>query len=256
MERRLISVTGPDARGFLQGLVSNDIGRVDRGGIAWAALLTPQGKYLSDFFIIHQPEGYLLDAPEAQAGDLLRRLAMYKLRAQVALARPEGLGVARGTGPAPAGALGDPRHPDLGWRLYGTDLPPDDGTDWDALRVRLLVPESGIELVPNDSYILEMGFERLNGVDFRKGCYVGQEVTARMRHKTVLRKGLVPARLAGAVPPGTLVTRDGREVGQVLTQAGGRAIAFLRFDRIGLGMAAAGVPVEAEAPSADAPPPG
>ena len=248
MERRLISVAGPDARGFLQGLVTNDIGRVDRDGIAWAALLTPQGKYLSDFFILRWPEGYLLDVPEAQADDLLRRLTMYKLRAQVTLAQPDGVGVVRGTGPAPEGALADPRHPDLGWRLYGTDLPPDDGTDWDALRVRLLVPESGIELVPNDSYILEMGFERLNGVDFRKGCYVGQEVTARMRHKTVLRKGLAPARISGVVPPGTPVIRDGREVGQVLTQSGGRAIAFLRFDRIGPGMQAEGMAVEAEAP--------
>lgn len=249
MERRLISVTGPDARSFLQGLVTNDIARVDRNGIAWAAMLTAQGKYLADFFITRWPDGYLLDLPEALADDLTRRLGLYKLRAQVELGRPD-VGVARGTGPAPDGALPDPRHPELGWRLYGTDLPQDDGTDWDALRVRLLVPEAGIELVPNDSYILEAGFDRLNGVDFRKGCYVGQEVTARMRHKTVLRKGLVAARLDGAVPPGTPVTRDGREVGQVLTQAGGQAIAWLRFDRIGPGMEAAGIAVTAEAPPA------
>ena len=247
MKRRLIFITGPDARDFLQGLVTNDIGRADRDGIVWAALLTPQGKYLSDFFTIRWPEGYLLDVPEAQADDLIRRLSMYKLRAKVDLGAPD-VQVARGTGPVPEGALPDPRHPDLGWRLYGTDLPPGDGTDWDALRVRLLVPESGIELVPNDSYILEMGFDRLNGVDFRKGCYVGQEVTARMRHKTVLRKGLVAARLEGSVSPGTPVMRDGREVGQVWTQSGGQAIAYLRFDRIGPGMEAAGVPVEAEAP--------
>ncbi len=249
MERRLISVTGPDARAFLQGLVTNDIARVDRDGIAWAALLTPQGKYLSDFFVTLWPDGYLLDVPEAQADDLIRRLTMYKLRARADLGAPAAK-VARGTGPAPEGALPDPRHPGLGWRLYAAEVPADDGTDWDALRVRFLVPESGIELVPNDSYILEHGFDRLNGVDFRKGCYVGQEVTARMRHKTTLRKGLVHARLDGAVPPGTPVTRDGREVGQVLTQSGGQAIAWLRFDRIGPGMEAAGVPVAAEAPAA------
>ena len=254
MERKLISVTGPDAHDFLQGLITNDIGRVDRDGIAWAALLTPQGKYLSDFFVIRWPEGYLLDVPAAQADEVGRRLNMYKLRAKVVLDMPQ-VPVARGTGPAPEGALPDPRHPDLGWRLYGSDLPPDDGTDWDALRVRLLVPESGIELVPNDSYILEMGFARLNGIDFRKGCFVGQEVTARMRHKTVLRKGLVTAQLAAAVPPGTPVTRAGREVGQVLTQSGGQAIAWLRFDRIGPDMEAAGVAVTAEAPE-PAPQPG
>ena len=246
MERRLISVTGPDARDFLQGLITTDIGRADRDGIAWAALLTPQGKYLADFFVIRWPEGYLLDVPEAQADDLTRRLGMYKLRSRVDLGVPDAQ-VARGTGPAPEGAMTDPRHPELGWRAYGTSLPGDDGTDWDALRVRLMVPEAGIELLKDDSYILEMGFDRLNGVDFRKGCYVGQEVTARMRHKTTLRKGLVAVQLDGAVPPGTPVTRDGREVGRVLTQAGGRAIAWLRFDRIGPGMEAAGIAVTAAA---------
>ena len=118
MERRLIAVTGPEAAEFLQGLVTADIDRATGGRLAWAALLTPQGKYLADFFVLGRPEGFWLDAHPAQADDLLRRLGLYRLRAQVEIA-PVEAAVARGTGPAPAGALADPRHEAMGWRLYG-----------------------------------------------------------------------------------------------------------------------------------------
>ena len=108
----------------------------------------------------------------------------------------------------------------MGWRLYGAEGG-DDGTDWDAIRVAHVIPETGIELTP-DTYILEAGFERLHGVDFRKGCYVGQEVTARMKHKTELRKGLVQVAVEGAAPVGTpILTGDGREAGVLYTQSGG-----------------------------------
>ena len=103
--------------------------------------------------------------------------------------------------------------------------------DWDALRVAACVPETGIELIPNDTYILEAGFERLNGVDFKKGCYVGQEVTARMKHKTELRKGLALVSVEGSVPSGTEIQAGGRPVGRFFTQSSNRAIAYLRFDR-------------------------
>ncbi|MDO5643606.1 MAG: folate-binding protein, partial [Paracoccus sp. (in: a-proteobacteria)] len=167
--RRLFRVTGPDRVAFLQGLVSNDVRRAP----VYAALLSPQGKYLADFFIIPDgDDGLLLDVAAEQADDLFKRLTMYKLRAKVDIA-PDPRVVSRGTGPAPDGAVPDPRDPALGWRGYGVG--DDDATDWDALRVAHLIPEAGAELIPNDSYILEMGFERLNGVDFRKGCYVGQE---------------------------------------------------------------------------------
>ena len=107
-------------------------------------------------------------------------------------------------------------------------LPP---AELEARRIALGVPETGVELRPDDAYILEMGFERLHGVDFRKGCYVGQEVTARMKHKTELRKGLARVALDGAAAPGTEILRDGRAVGTLLTTAGDRALAYLRFDR-------------------------
>jgi folate-binding protein YgfZ len=226
-ERRVIAVAGGDREGFLQNLVTNDVGRA-RGGLAYAALLTPQGKYLADFLLKGEEDRILIDVAAPLAPALLQRLSMYRLRADVALT-PLDMGVARGTGPAPEGALADPRHPALGWRLYGGTG--DDGTDWDAVRVAQVVPESGVELHP-DTFILEAGFERLHGVDFRKGCYVGQEVTARMKHKTELRKGLVGVLVEGVAPVGTpILMPDGREAGTLYTQSGGRGIAYLRFDR-------------------------
>jgi folate-binding protein YgfZ len=128
-----------------------------------------------------------------------------------------------------AGALPDPRHPALGWRHY-SDTDQGDATNWDALRVAHLVPETGIELTP-ETYILEAGFERLHGVDFRKGCYVGQEVTARMKHKTELKKGLARVAVNGSAAPGTPIMAGEKEAGTLYTTAGDQGIAWLRFDR-------------------------
>ena len=242
MMRTILRVTGGDRVGFLQGLVTNDVTRAP----VWAALLTPQGKYLADFLIVPDGESLLIDVDARLADDLMRRLAMYRLRSDVQIA-PAGLNVSRGTGPAPAGAIPDPRHPALGWRLYG-DSAAEDGTDWEAIRVAHCIPETLAELIPNETFPLEAGFDRLHGVDFRKGCYVGQEVTARMKHKTELRKGLATVTVAGEAAAGTpILTADGREAGMLHTRAGDRAIAYLRFDRIGAGLTAGGAPVTADA---------
>ncbi|MBL4917571.1 YgfZ/GcvT domain-containing protein [Szabonella alba] len=230
-ERHLAEVTGTDALNFLQDMVTNDLLPLSRGpGIVWTALLTPQGKYLADFFVVQTGAALLLDLPATVAEGVLKRLNMYRLRADVAFAA-SGLSVGRGLGDAPAGALPDPRHPALGWRHYAPDATDAAGIDWDAIRVAHLIPETGIELVPDDSYILEMGFDRLHGVDFRKGCYVGQEVTARMKHKTELRKGLARVRIEGAAPPGTEITAGDKVVGRLGTQSGDAALAYLRFDQ-------------------------
>ncbi len=230
--RRLVSLTGADALDFLQGLVSNDVLRLKTPGIVYAALLTPQGKYLADFFAVNTGAALLLDLPETLAEATLRRLAMYRLRADVQIA-PVDLAVTRGLGQPPEGALPDPRHPALGWRLYGAPTA-EAVIDWDAIRVEHLIPETGIELIPDDTFLLEAGFERLHGVDFRKGCYVGQEVTARMKHKTELRKGLTRLVIEGAAPVGTpILMADGREAGTLYTQSGGRALAHMRLDRMG-----------------------
>jgi len=235
MTRRILEITGSEAESFLQGIVTNDLARLDEG-LVYTALLTPQGKYIADFFLLRQGDALLLDVDESLAPALMQRLTLYKLRADVQITETD-LRVRRGTGPAPEGAQPDPRHPDLGWRLYGAEGG-DDGTDFDAIRVAHCIPETGIELTP-DTFILEAGFDRIGGVDFRKGCYVGQEVVARMKHKTELRKGLTRVAVSGEAPAGTAITTaEGKTAGTLLTQAGGHAIAYLRFDRAGPGMTA------------------
>ena len=226
--RRILRLSGPDTRDFLQGIVTNDVGKLDQGPV-YAALLTPQGKYMADFFLIADGDSVLLDVDESLGDMLSQRLSMYKLRAKVTI-EPSGLHLHRGTGPAPEDAVADPRHSEMGWRAYRDTPQTDDTTDWNALRVAHLIPETGVELTP-DTFILEAGLDRINGLDFRKGCYVGQEVTARMKHKTELRKGLAQVAVDGAADPGSEITANGKPVGVLGTRAGDRALAYLRFDR-------------------------
>lgn len=226
--RTVLAISGPDRTAFLQGLVSNDVNRATDGPV-YAALLSPQGKYLADFFLLDQNGTLLLDVATELSEMLAQRLNMYRLRADVKIDVTDLL-VSRGTGTPPPGAVADPRTPALGWRLYGHETV-NDGANWDALRVAHCIPETGIELIPNETYILEAGFERLNGVDFKKGCYVGQEVTARMKHKTALKKGLVRVSVDGFAPVGTEIMSAGKPAGILFTQSDGAGIAHLRFDR-------------------------
>lgn len=230
-DRSVLLVTGKDAVTFLQGIVSNDVAPLAKAtGLVWAALLTPQGKYLADFFVVATADQLLIDIKTNIADATLRRLTMYRLRADVQIS-PSDLSVSRGLGMPPVGGFADPRHLTLGWRAYGMQ-----GTtpsiDWDAIRVAACIPETGIELIPDDSYLLESGFEELHGIDFRKGCYIGQEVTARMKHKTELRKGLLRVRIDGSAPVGTVILSGDKPSGTLFTQSGGYAIAYLRFDRL------------------------
>ena len=267
--RAVLRVTGAAARDVLQGVVTNDVSRVAPGVAVYAALLTPQGKYLFDFFLLDGDEGaVLVDVARERADALAQRLKMYCMRRdarvegetglQVALVWPEPAADPPGDAPlAPDGAevVPDPRAAELGWRIYardaaaalaGTGAEAAGRAERDALRVALVVPESGVELVPEDTFILEAGFERLHGVDFRKGCYVGQEVTARMKHKAVLRKGLVQVAVDGEAAPGTDVTAGGKRAGTLFTVAGGRGLAELRLDRAGPGMQAGEAQVDYE----------
>ena len=242
-DRAILRLEGEDREKFLQGLVTQDVRLAQRDGLAYAAMLTPQGKLIADFLIVappDAPEALLIDVFAPLATDLARRLMMFRLRSKVSVTLTD-LPVTRGLGPPPPGALADPRNPALGWRLYGTALAQGAPIDWDALRIAALVPETGAELIPGDSFILELGFERLHGVDFRKGCYVGQEVTARMHHKTDLRRGLRRVTLAAPVPAGTpILTADGKEAGTLHTQTAGQGLALLRHDRCDGPLTAAG----------------
>lgn len=226
-DRTVLSISGADRVSFLQGLVTNDVTKA-ADGIIYTALLTPQGKFIADFFVIGAGDRLLVDVASSYAQTLGQRLTMYRLRAAVSIAQTD-LVVSCGTGMAPQGAFADPRHPALGWRSYG-DTDVSDATDWDALRVAYRIPQTGIELTA-DTYILEAGFEALNGVDFKKGCFVGQEIVARMKHKTVLKKGLAQVAVSGTAAPGDEITANGKPVGTLHTVSGQRALAFVRFDR-------------------------
>lgn len=227
-QRRILRLTGDDTVDFLQGLITNDVKKLSQGPI-YAAILTPQGKFLADFFVAMDGDGVLLDVADSLGDMLIQRLNMYKLRASVEIATTN-LHLHRGVGEGPEDGYADPRAGALGWRAYRPTLQTDDQVDWEALRVAHVIPETGIELTP-DTFILEVGFERIHGVDFRKGCYVGQEVTARMKHKTELRKGLAQVSISGTAPVGTTITAGDKPAGTLHTQSGDWALAYLRFDR-------------------------
>ena len=223
--RGILQVTGDDRISFLQNLLTNDISST---GLHYTALLTPQGKFLADFFVLVREGDILIDVADTLQPSLLSRLSMYRLRANVDI-EPMECPVNCGLGPVPEGAFPDPRTPAMGWRAYGVQ--DSDVIDWKALRVAYIIPETSIELEP-DRFILEMDFERLNGVDFKKGCYVGQEIVARMKHKTKLRKGLCQVKVSGITPPGTTIIANEKSAGVIYTQHDGLALAYLRFDRI------------------------
>src|SRR4051812_24603823 len=224
-ERAVLAVAGEDRVAFLQGLVSNDVAEARPGHAVWAALLTPQGKWLADFFIHSDGERLLLDCERAQLAMIQQRLSRYRLRSRVALGE-SGLSVfAVWDGePAPVGlAAPDPRLPEAGWRVLTADPIPANATeaDWDQHRLSLGLPDGSRDLEAEKSILLEAGFDELNGVSWTKGCYMGQELTARTRYRGLVKRRLVPVRIDGAVPPpGSPVLLDGREVGTMRSANG------------------------------------
>ena len=250
-DRAVVAVSGSDADGFLQGLITNDVEKLRDGSAIHAALLTPQGKYLFDFLVFRRESAFCLDCEAEARPALAKRLAMYKLRADVTIdaAVPDPVGVVFGDDAERAARrievadiFPDPRHPVLGARVVGevgdgalkrAGIEQAARADYEALRMAHGVPDGRRDLVPEKSFLLENGFDELNGVDFEKGCYVGQEVTARMKHRNLIRKRLVPVRIDGAAPdPGTPVFRGDAEVGEIRSSAGGLGLALLRIDAI------------------------
>src|SRR5258705_2021764 len=214
--RALIALGGPEARDFLQGLITNDMEACRDGRAIYAALLTPQGKILFDFFVVPNGEDrFLLDCAASRAADLVKRLSLYRLRAKVEIAGRPDLAVAalwNGGGTVAAKVDGvmfpDPRLPDMGLRMIGTKAALGEATrnmtqgDYEAHRLKLGVPDSD-DLPPDQVVALDSGFEELNGVSFKKGCYVGQEVTARMKHRASARRRFLIAGIGGEDPDGT-----------------------------------------------------
>ncbi len=239
-ERGVIAVEGPDRVAFLQGLVSNDVELAAPGRAVWAAVLTPQGKWLADFFILDDGGRLLLDAERTLAPMLVQKLTRFRLRSKVTLAEvPWHVHVAwSGVPDVPADAVAapDPRLPDAGWRILApVPLPTDaDAAAWDTHRLGLGLPEGSRDLETDKTVLLEAGFDELSGLSWSKGCYMGQELTARTKYRGLIKRRLVRVAVDGALPPpGTPVLRgDGVEVGTLRSGRGAMALATLRLDAL------------------------
>ena len=241
--RAVIEVSGADRIEFLQGLVSNDVTEAIPGRAVWAALLTPQGKWLADFFVLSDlsasRERLLLDCAADQAADIARRLTRFRLRSAVTVA-PVPLRVHAAWGgspeiPSDAVAAPDPRLPDAGWRILSETSLPANSTadDWDRHRLALGLPDGARDLETDRTVLLEAGFDELGGVSWTKGCYMGQELTARTKYRGLVKRRLVPVAVEGAMPaPGTPVLRHGTEVGVMRSGRDGVGLALLRLEAL------------------------
>ena len=236
--RAVIAVAGEDRTDFLQGLVSNDVTQVTADQAVWAALLTPQGKWLADFFILADSDRLLLDVEREQAQMLATRLARYRLRSRVTITPIPELHVHAawdGKPDMPGLIARDPRLPEAGWRVISDQALPTTALeiDWDRHRLSLGLPDGSRDLEADKTVLLEAGFDELSGVSWSKGCYMGQELTARTKYRGLVKRRLVPVAITGtAPPPGTPVTSDGREIGSMRSSQGTVGIAALRLDAL------------------------
>ena len=244
-DRAVLRVSGADRIAFLQGIVSNDVARAggDRG--VWAAFLTPQGKYLHDFILAADGGSILLDCERARADDLRKRLRRYTLRSDARVEAADGLAVAlTSADPAPASGAAacfpDPRHRDAGYRLIGArsavapamaaaGLAAADPVDWDRRRLALGLPDGSRDLEVERSTLAEANADLLGGIDWEKGCWMGQEVTARMHYRGLAKRRLTPMRVDGPMPArGAPVERGGKPVGECRSSAGDLVMVLAR----------------------------
>jgi folate-binding protein YgfZ len=267
LDRAVIKVIGDDARKFLHGLITADMLALTPGTARFCALLTPQGKIIADFFVAQAPPadggGFFLDVPRALGATLFDKLNLYKLRAKVLIEDlAEILGVLAVWDGTPAAKYGltyaDPRLPALGARLM---IPPHRAADaareigaslvatedYEAHRIGLGVPRGGVDFAYGDAFPHEADMDQLGGIDFAKGCYVGQEVVSRIEHRGIARTRAVPIRYDGGTPEnGVAITAGERQVGTMGSAARGRGIALLRLDRVAEAtepLTAGGVPI-------------
>ncbi|HTT47253.1 MAG TPA: folate-binding protein [Pseudolabrys sp.] len=257
-DRGVVKVAGDDARRFLNGLISNDMGKVKPGQARFAALLTPQGKIIVDFIVAEAEPGdgggFFLDCPRALAPAIAEKLNFYRLRAKVTVDNlSDALGVMAAWDGAGLSEFGlsytDPRLPALGTR---TVLPPDlaaeaaadlgatlaDAEAYDSHRIALGVPRGGEDFIYGDTFPHEADMDQLAGVDFEKGCYVGQEVVSRVEHRGSARSRIVPVAYELAPATGQPVMAGEKDVGTLMSAAKGRGLAFVRLDRVADALAA------------------
>ena len=237
-DRAVLEISGEDRVAFLQGLISNDVTKARADQALWAALLTPQGKWLADFFVISSGDVLLLDVEAAQLPMLIQRLSRFRLRAKVALRDASAdwrVHAAWGEGARPEGlAACDTRLPEAGWRVLASAPIPvsANAADYDAHRLALGLPDGSKDMEAEKSVLLEGGFDELNGISWTKGCYMGQELTARTRYRGLLKRRLVPVAIEGRAPErGTpILTLEGAEAGEMRSSQGTQGLALLRLE--------------------------
>ena len=250
-ERAVLRITGADARKFLENIITNDVDSLRPDQARFAALLTPQGKIVADFFVVGASEedggGFLLDAPAVLADDIAKKLGFYKLRAAVSIEQRPDLAVAAILDGKATTELGivfdDPRHPDLGQRivlpdetakadLEGAGFKVADADEYHAKRIALGIPVGGKDFIYGDAYPHETVMDQLNGVDFDKGCFIGQEIVSRMERKTTPRTRVIPVTFDTAPFPGVEVKAGARPAGHMGSGVNGKGLAMVRLDRI------------------------
>ena len=230
--RALVRISGPDARPFLHNLLTQDVETLNDGDLRFAALLSPPGRLLFDLFVVGDGEAVLLDVAADRRDALMQRLSMYKLRAQVEITADDRAVFASWPETLP-GFTPDPRTPLLGGRVYG-GLHSADATeaDYQAQRLALGVPDPSADTVIDRTYPIEANFDLLNGIDFNKGCFVGQETTSRMKRRGAIKNRMLPLTFDGPAPEtGAEILNGERRAGEAMTGAANGAIALMRLDR-------------------------
>ena len=248
--RALIRVSGPDARPYLHNLLTQDVETLSRGELRFGALLSPPGRLLFDLFLWGEPEAVVLDVAADRRDALLQRLAMYRLRAQVTVEADDRPVFAAFGGDLPDGFIADPRVPDLGGRgLGGEPAVNASEDDYNAHRLSLGVPDPAADTVPDKTYVIEANFDLLNGIDFQKGCFVGQETTSRMKRRGAIKTRMLPITFEGTPPPfGAEVLNGELRAGEMLSGRDGTAMALLRLDRLEGALTVEGKAVEVRRP--------
>ena len=244
-DRAVLRVTGADARKFLQGMLTNEVGKLEDGRAIHSGLLAPQGKILFELFVVALNGDFLIDMAQDRTAELIKRLGFYRLRSQVTIEEENGLKVAAVWGGSPrlpdgAIAYADPRLAELGSRVIlaasasvgALGCGEASEADYHAMRIKQGVPEGGRDYAFGETFPHEALFDQLNGVDFKKGCYVGQEVVSRMEHRGLARKRIVPVEGDAPLPArGTPVEAGGVPIGELGSVAGASGLASLRLDR-------------------------
>ncbi len=249
-DRAIIGVSGPEARPFLQGLVTNDVMRTCPAAAVYAALLTPQGKIIYDFLISDAHGGVKVDCKREYATDLAARLERYRLRAKITIISNVddfavvALPLPPATNSTGVSAFPDPRLPELGYRaiiptasletwLHDQNIALGSEANYHEWRLRLGVPDAATDIPPETFFPLDCNFEELHGVDFNKGCYVGQELTSRMKHRATARRRMLPVSASSNLPPaGTSIKIGASEVGEMRGSIGNKGMALIRLDRL------------------------